>query len=214
MFSAARKEFAMSGLGSISSSSTAQYLQQLASSSAASESSPNTADDTPDDATQDSQAVGGAIDFSSLRAQLEAAIQAALQGSTANDTGSALTKIKTAVDTTLQAAGIDPAQLKSALSAGGAAATGAAGAQPGQDLVSILNALDQAGDSASTLDGLLGAETGDDASAGTTDLSALLSGDSTATSSTGAASNDGLLTQLYAQLFQNFPNGSGLDASA
>lgn len=228
----------MSGIGSVGSTSAAQYLKKLSGSSSCSQTDDDSQAD--DDLNQDIQAAGGTIDFQDLRSQIEAAVKIALSGATSSsDPSTFLSTVKDAIGKTLEANGIDPSKLKGALEsqfgqAGGPAGAGGPPAGPplaggphgakkeGQDLLSLLDSLDDQDDTTSTVDALLGTSStsSDGTSTGSsTDLGSILdAADSSSDSSSSdpfgigsTSSTDDLLSQLYSQLFQNFPNGSGID---
>lgn len=162
--------------------------------------------------TAGSQSVAGAPDpakLKELRGKLESAVEGAVQGLDA-DAGpeETMQAVQGAVEKTLQENGIDPAQFKKQMQAMGGPPPGFGGGPPGMGSYAEFNS---AGSQSQK-----------------TDLFSLFSGDEDESEQTDAAAvqqpssqPNGLdesrqfnLSQFYAQMFRNFPNGTGVDVAA
>jgi hypothetical protein len=188
--------FAMSGIGSVGSSNAQllQFLQGLAGGSANQDASNDgDADDAAAVAAPSATAGAAANPLTDLRKQIEAAVIDAVKNfDPANSTSSLGQTIKDAVDKTLQANGVDPSQLPASPHHGGHHRHHADAAQSsdpsGQSLFDLLGN----GDGSS----------GDPPAAGV------------AGAGSGTQPNDSALLQIFAQIFQNSPNGTAVDAQA
>jgi hypothetical protein len=218
----------MSGIQQTSGNSTSQALQWLKTHGAANASASGGANSTsgaqrPDIATLAEQSLGKGDDqaaIADLRTKIESAVADAVKNTNSSDPKEVGNAVRSAIDQTLKDAGVDVESFKSQLGpagggkrpggppAGGAPPSGArpsgpppGGPPPGGKAHGSGSAEESSSTSSTSTD-----ETEDDF---WKELFASATQESTDQSTNGTD-----LTQIFAALFKNFPNGSGVDVTA
>lgn len=209
----------MSGIQQTNSYGTSQLLQRLtarSSTTAADSTSDSTSGAPPTDlATIAAQSIGNGSDqaeIADLRSKIEAAVTEALNNTDGSDPAEVGKAVRSAVDQTLKDAGIDVDGLKAKLGSigGGMRPSGPPpGGPPPGGKPPAGGGSDSADSTSATEDYLQtlldGATEDADETEAEDSWNALF----------GSVENESSdLTQIFASLFKNFPNGSGIDVAA